>query len=202
MDNEGNPIMLVPESGSAADVLLQLASTDDGLGDSLVGVKYPSLLSSSRTQHEKNTDYLSVADFVTPGEDPEADKTYAFQNAHDALSDNGGVVHIPNKNDGFWTVEGIVNISKPITFIGAGSTPTTLIKNVNTNSTFFHIASESCSLQNMRLIGHSGSTGGFAITTATNASRLYINNVQIRGVHSGINIKANLFQSHMLKLLT
>lgn len=196
MDSAGDPVMLIPESGSAADVLLQLASTDDGLGDSLVGVKYPSLLSSRRTQHEKNQDYLTVSDFITKGEDPAADKTYAFQAAHDALSSNGGVIYIPN--GGFLPVEGIVTITKPVTFFGAGSTPTTLIKNVNTNSTFFHVASESCSLQNMRLIGHSGSTGGFAITTATNASRLYINNVQIRGVHSGINIKANLFSiSHI-----
>lgn len=192
--------MLVPESGSAADVLLQLASTDDGLGDSLVGVKYPSLLSSSRTQHEKNTDYLSVADFVTPGEDPEADKTYAFQNAHDALSDNGGVVHIPNKNDGFWTVEGIVNISKPITFTGSGSSPTTLVKKSSTSSTFFNVAEESCSIQNMRMIGTSTSSG-FAITTENNASRLYLNNLQIRNGHSGIKFKSNLFSMSNVEVI-
>ncbi len=179
-----------------ASLRSNLASDDVDKGDNLVTVKQPFTGAVARTQHEKNQDYLTVTDFITKGEDPAADKTYAFQAAHDALSSNGGVIHIPS--GGFIPVEGIVTITKPVTFIGAGSTPTTLIKNVNTNSTFFHFASESCSLQNMRLIGHAGSTGGFAITTATNASRLYINNAQIRGVHSGINIKANLFSiSHI-----
>lgn len=161
----------------------ELSSYGNGLGDALVAVKYPSTSSSDRTQHEKNTDYLSVADFVTPGENPDSDKTYAFQNAHDALSDNGGVVHIPNKNDGFWTVDGIVNISKPITFTGSGSSPITLVKKESTSSTFFNVAEESCSIRNMRLIGTSTSSG-FAITTENNSSRLYLNNWQIRNGHS------------------
>lgn len=43
-----------------------LASTDNNLGDSLVAVK--SLLpgGASRTQHDKNADYLSVQDFTSP----------------------------------------------------------------------------------------------------------------------------------------
>ncbi|HHP0436408.1 TPA: phage tail protein, partial [Klebsiella pneumoniae] len=35
---EGNPIFVRPESGSAADVLVDLASTEDGKGDALIGV--------------------------------------------------------------------------------------------------------------------------------------------------------------------
>ena len=178
----------------------ELSSYGNGLGDALVAVKYPSTSSSDRTQHEKNTDYLSVSDFVIHGEDPEADKTYAFQNAHDALSENGGVVHIPNKNDGFWTVEGIVNISKPITFTGSGSSPTTLVKKSSTSSTFFNIAEESCSIQNIRMIGTSTSSG-FAITTENNSSRLYLNNLQIRNGHSGIKFKSNLFSMSNVEII-
>ncbi|MCX3183468.1 hypothetical protein ORT89_03060 [Escherichia coli] len=40
MDNDGNPIMLLPESGSAADVLLELAKPT---GASYIGTKYGSL---------------------------------------------------------------------------------------------------------------------------------------------------------------
>lgn len=36
-NSQGNPIAVLPESGSAADVLIDLASTEAGLGDSLVG---------------------------------------------------------------------------------------------------------------------------------------------------------------------
>ncbi|MFP2832485.1 hypothetical protein ACLETW_00705 [Citrobacter portucalensis] len=63
MDNNGNPIMVLPESGSAADVLIRLASNADGEGDSLIAVKQPLNGSRTRTQHDINSEYVSIFDF-------------------------------------------------------------------------------------------------------------------------------------------
>lgn len=63
-DSAGNPVMLVPQSGSAADVLLQLASTDPGKADALITVKQPYTNSVARTQHDVNAEYVSVKDFA------------------------------------------------------------------------------------------------------------------------------------------
>lgn len=41
----------------------RLSSTDDGLGDALIGVKQPIIGSAARTQHDKNMDEKSLADF-------------------------------------------------------------------------------------------------------------------------------------------
>ncbi len=67
-DNNGNPVVIVPESGSAADVLAELGSPDFGRGDSLVAVKQPFTGAVARTQHDKNTDTLSVKDFGAIGD--------------------------------------------------------------------------------------------------------------------------------------
>ncbi|EAV2657682.1 hypothetical protein EZK26_10405, partial [Salmonella enterica] len=68
MDSAGNPIMLVPESGSAADVLLELASAEDGKGDALITVKQPITGSLSRTQHDVNHERISALDLGVKGD--------------------------------------------------------------------------------------------------------------------------------------
>lgn len=88
----GFPIAVAPASGSAIDVLNQLADTSSDLaGDALVGVKQPLTGAVSRTQHTKNLDEVSVIDF---GADPSGalDSTIAFQAALDACSDKLSIV--------------------------------------------------------------------------------------------------------------
>lgn len=67
-DNEGNAIVVVPPSGSASDVLIQLASTADGKGDALIAVKQPFAGAVARTQHDKNKDVINVKDFGAIGD--------------------------------------------------------------------------------------------------------------------------------------
>ncbi|WP_214051365.1 hypothetical protein [Morganella morganii] len=62
-DSDGNPKLVLPESGSAADVLLELASGEHGKGDSLIAVKQPIDGATLRTQHDRNFDTLSLRDF-------------------------------------------------------------------------------------------------------------------------------------------
>lgn len=64
----GQPIAVLPESGSASEVLLELASTQDGKGDALIGVKQPFTGGYARTQHDKNTESLSIKDFGAIGD--------------------------------------------------------------------------------------------------------------------------------------
>lgn len=62
-NNDGQPVPLLPESGSAADVLLELASSEEGKGDSLIAVKQPYAGSVTRNQHDFNSQFVSVKDF-------------------------------------------------------------------------------------------------------------------------------------------
>jgi hypothetical protein len=97
-DANGNPTVLVPASGTAADVLIQLADAATvGNGDARIAVKYNAAGSVARSQHKKNADTVSIFDF---GEglatDGSADWSAAFAAANLAsLSiDCGDAAHI------------------------------------------------------------------------------------------------------------
>lgn len=71
MNNDGQPVMLVPESGSAADVMLELASSADGEGDALVAVKQPFIGSNSTTVHQKMREIVAINDGSISGAEPD-----------------------------------------------------------------------------------------------------------------------------------
>lgn len=105
MDSEGDPIMLVPESGSAADVLLELASTEDGKGDALIAVKAPFAGAIARTQHQKNADIVSLKDFAVG--DGVSDEYTAIMAAYNWAASNGKSLFIP---------AGVYKFSQKLTF--------------------------------------------------------------------------------------
>ncbi|HGB9904577.1 TPA: hypothetical protein ACIYY4_004660, partial [Escherichia coli] len=76
-DNDGNAIVVIPPSGSASDVLIQLASSSDGKGDALVAVKQPYANSVTITQHQHNAYLLTPYHFGAKG-DGIADDTLAL----------------------------------------------------------------------------------------------------------------------------
>ena len=81
-DADGQPTVLTPESGSAADVLTRLADASDAAkGDALLGVKLAAAGAVARTQHDKNAELISVKDFGAVG-DGVTDDTQAIANAH------------------------------------------------------------------------------------------------------------------------
>lgn len=146
-----------------------------------------------RTFQSKMRDVVSVVDFGAVG-DGVTDDYQAFQNAHDSLPADGGVVIIPSGK--FWRIEGIINITKPMTFKGSGSSPTTLSRTVNPSSTFFNVSNESCCIRDLRMIGIGSSLstpGTFAIKTQNTGSRVKLINVQALNVYSGFDMKSNLF---------
>ncbi|MEL4868126.1 tail fiber domain-containing protein [Pantoea agglomerans] len=61
-DNEGKAIVVVPQSGSASDVLIQLASSADGKGDSLIAVKHHYPWAVVRDQDGYNNDRKYITD--------------------------------------------------------------------------------------------------------------------------------------------
>ena len=107
-----------------------LASTDDGNGDAMIGVKQPFTGAVSRTQHDKNAEFWSVKDSGAKGNyvsasNPGNDDTLAIQAVLDAaFNAGGGRVFAP---------PGVYRTSKPlivrsnVEFFGAG--PSTVIFN-------------------------------------------------------------------------
>lgn len=107
------------------DLRSDLANTsEDQLGDELIGVKQPFTGARSRTQHDKNEDVISVADFE--GFDPTGatDSSAAFNAALQAAklsSSSASIVHVPA---GVFLVKDVV-LDSPVNLIGAGKLNTT-----------------------------------------------------------------------------
>lgn len=94
---EGNPIFVRPESGSAADVLVDLASTEDGKGDALIGVKQPYAGAVGRTQHDFNAQFISIIDFLGDEYSGATDASPAFSTAN-TLVPKGKQILVPAGN--------------------------------------------------------------------------------------------------------
>ncbi len=108
-DNDGNAIVVVPPSGSASDVLIQLASTADGKGDALIGVKQPFTGSVGRTQHDVNADMvINVKDCggIGNGSVSSAADIAAVQAAINAYAPMTTPVHVKIPR-GTWNLSGI-----------------------------------------------------------------------------------------------
>ena len=66
-NNEGQPVVLVPGTGDASQVMLDLISSADGKGDALITVKQPFPTAKPRTQHSKNAETISITDWAIDG---------------------------------------------------------------------------------------------------------------------------------------
>lgn len=116
MDSAGNPVMLLPESGSAADVMLELASIEDGKGDELVATKQPFTGAKNQTVHTKLAQVINVLDFDGVVGDGVNDDTAGIQAAVDATPE-GGTLNIPS---GTFVLTDEIIIQKSITIRGTG----------------------------------------------------------------------------------
>lgn len=131
-DSAGNPVMLVPQSGSAADVMLQLASTSAGKGAALVASKQPFANAVARNQLDINNEYVSVKDFGAKG-DMSADDTAAIKAAIAAAasySNRAASVYFPG---GFYNVSSTIELPSWVQLVGSGI-ETTQIRCTNTDA--------------------------------------------------------------------
>ncbi|AJJ64870.1 right-handed parallel beta-helix repeat-containing protein [Yersinia aldovae] len=126
-NNDGQPVMVLPESGSAADVLLDLASSVDGKGDALVAVKQPFTGSATRTQHSKNADIINLRD--ADGVDPTgiSNSTAGIQSVLNSLGVKGGVVYIGN-GDRF--IIDSISIPQNVSIVGSSAAPGEVINSL------------------------------------------------------------------------
>ncbi|WP_313698126.1 glycosyl hydrolase family 28-related protein [Pantoea sp.] len=93
-NSAGQPVVVLPQSGSASDVLLQLASDEPGKGDALIAVKLALSGTRTRTQHDKNADEISLLDFPVPAD---GNWTTSLQTAvNNMAAIGGGTVYVPN----------------------------------------------------------------------------------------------------------
>lgn len=112
-DNEGNAIVVVPPSGSASDVLLQLASTADGKGDALVAVKQPFTGAAARTQHDKNKDVINVKDFGAKGDGSDHPLSEVFPSLASAQAIYPFVTSLSQTQD-YAAIQAAINAAKTI----------------------------------------------------------------------------------------
>jgi hypothetical protein len=138
-DSEGRPTSVLPESGSAADVFLQLASGEIGKGDSLIAVKQPYLGALIRNQHDKNADFVSVKDFGARGDSQlhplseifstltAAQMVYPFVTSLDQTQDYAGTQAAVNTGKrvfvpfGFYHYNETVEIGNSVIIFGEGN---------------------------------------------------------------------------------
>lgn len=94
-------------------------------GDSLIGVKQPFTGAIARTQHGKNTDFVSVKDFGAKG-DLSNDDTLAVNAAVAALAPGGGVLYFPK---GLYKITDAITVSNmPIHICGDGMMSTAIVQ--------------------------------------------------------------------------
>ena len=137
-DNDGNAIVVVPPSGSASDVLIQLASTADGKGDALIGVKQPFTGSVGRTQHDVNAEVVSVQDFgAIPDFDRTSntgtDNTAAFQAALDYCKASKKALFIPS---GWYLINGNLTATYAPVMYGEGANGVSVTTSAQQDSPF------------------------------------------------------------------
>ncbi|WP_323994693.1 GDSL-type esterase/lipase family protein [Aeromonas hydrophila] len=147
-NNDGQPVVVLPESGSAADVLLDLASSAPGKGDALISVKQPFANSSPRTQHDVNAEKVSILDFG--GLDDGVGNTGTTNNlnpitkgfAHIKLK--GGILHFPYTTTGIYYINGSdlsisdaagleISVDNGVSFVLEGSYTPLIVKGLKVN---------------------------------------------------------------------
>lgn len=147
-DSAGNPIVVLPPSGSASEVLLELASAEDGKGDALIAVKQPYTGSVARTQHQKNAEFISVTDFgAVPGTDCSAAFNAAIQAAKKS-SESSQRVLIPASSQKYFIKD--VILDSAIEIFGEGKI-STMLSPVSDGDTCFIVNHEFCKLSDFTI---------------------------------------------------
>lgn len=109
----GQPIVVLPESGSATDVLIELASTESGKGDNLLGVKQPVAGAADQTQHDKNAQVINIMDFNNIYGDGVCDDTAGLINVV-SVAESGTVIRIPGRT---FLSSVPLSFTKPVTLL-------------------------------------------------------------------------------------
>ncbi|OYY06645.1 MAG: hypothetical protein B7Y67_18785, partial [Polynucleobacter sp. 35-46-11] len=136
-DASGNPVAVVPASGSAADVLVQLANnTDPAKGSALVGYLPSGTGAAGRTVQSKLRESVSVKDFGAVG-DGVTDDTPSIQAAINAVKAAGkGAIYIPPGTYLISSALILTGVSNMLIY-GAGNDSTIIQTNSATADVFY-----------------------------------------------------------------
>lgn len=111
-----------------------LASTEDGKGDALVGVKQNFTGAGERTQHDKNADTINLRDASGIDNTGATNCTAAVQAVLNSFGLKGGVVYVGN-GDRF--LIGNITVPQNVTIIGSLHSPGEVINSSNQTYTSF-----------------------------------------------------------------
>jgi hypothetical protein len=139
------------------DLRSDLADTsEDQLGDKLIGVKQPFTGARSRTQHDKNKDVISVADFE--GFDPTGatDSSAAFNAALQAAKLNSYSSNTVVVPAGVFLVKDVV-LDSPVNLVGAGKLNTTF-RPVADGDTCFSVTSTFARISGITIQSNEGTS--------------------------------------------
>ncbi|HGT0848567.1 TPA: phage tail fiber protein [Enterobacter kobei] len=112
-DNAGNPILILPASGSASEVMVELASTETGKGDSFIGTRQPVTGAKDKTVHDWLAEHISIKDMNGVVGDGVNDDAPGINAALTNLaSSNKPVVFVP----GVYVVNSSITFNVPVVF--------------------------------------------------------------------------------------
>ncbi|MFU1129561.1 right-handed parallel beta-helix repeat-containing protein [Escherichia coli] len=127
-DSSGNPIVVLPPSGSASDVLIELAKPT---GSALVGYKWRQNASAaSRTVQDKLDDFVFLEDFGGKDDSGTTDNSIAFQKA---FASGARKIHL--KGSGIYGMK-TRDIELPAKYEIIGNAKNPEIKYLGSDSTF------------------------------------------------------------------
>lgn len=146
-NNDGEPISVLPSSGSASEVLIDLASSADGKGDALIAVKQPYAGAVARTQHNFNLQLVSIIDFLGDNYDGTTDAAPAFVTAN-TLVPKGKIIYVPSVPSSSYLLNSIPDcygrhflVEEPVTFTGTGYLKRAVIHRYDGNTGSMSVAS-------------------------------------------------------------
>ena len=180
----------------------QLASTSSlSIGDALVGVKQPFTNSSSRTQHDKNFDRISILDFLGVKGDGDTDCTAGIQFAANYSKLTGKAIYYPSGN---YLIKDSISISvgdryskNGVVFIGDGKDSTRIIKdtvgtvNATYNAIFLVDEGYNFTLKGIMLYDQTGESYGVVFTSWF--SGFYADDFYTNVTHTGILCTGDFF---------
>jgi hypothetical protein len=184
---EATPLSPIPSPTGTQQFVLSAASNQPPSWQELPVLAAGPVVATGSTQarfiSDRFADVVNVKDFGAVG-DGVADDTAAIQAAVDSLT-NGGTVGLPC---GTYKVSSAITISTPGIIIAGQNRTKSVIKTNSTTANVVVLDAGNVGLSNLRIEHTATRTAGASISITTNASKVYVQQVDIDAPFIGISI--------------